>query len=53
MDMQIIMTFVIIGVPAKKFGEDNKVLPKFCDVCPNHDFLYFTDKTKKFSEVLG
>ena len=27
-----------IGVPAKKY-ESNEVLPKFCDVCPNHNFL--------------
>ena len=28
-----------IGVPAKKIWGDNEVLSKFCDVCPNHDFL--------------
>ena len=29
----------VIGVPAKKIWGSNEVLPKFCDVCPNHDFL--------------
>ena len=28
-----------IGVPAKKNMEGNEVFPKFCDVCPNHNFL--------------
>ena len=27
-----------IGVPAKKIL-GNEILPKFCDVCPNHNFL--------------
>ena len=29
----------ITGVPSQKIWEGNKVLPKSCDVCPNHDFL--------------
>ena len=33
--------FAIIGVSAKKNsgGEGDKVLPKFCNICQNHDFL--------------
>ena len=31
--------FALIGVPAKKILGGNEVLPKSCDVCPNHDFL--------------
>ena len=36
-----------IGVPAEKnLKRANTVLPKFCDVCPNHDFpeLYKYEK---------
>ena len=29
----------LIGVPAKKNLGGNEVLPQFCDVCSNHDFL--------------
>ena len=27
-----------IGVLAKKNLEGDEVLPKFCDICPNHNF---------------
>ena len=30
---------ISIGVPAQKIFGGNEVLPKSCDVCPNHDFL--------------
>ena len=35
-----------IGVPAKKIW-GNEVLPKFCDVCPNHNFLPHYGQNKK------
>ena len=36
-----------IGVPAKKIWGAMKFLPKFCDKCPNHDFLVLYGKDKK------
>ena len=49
------MAVRIVGVPTKKNLGSNEILPKFCDACPNHDFqvAYFTDGTKKLSEILG
>ena len=37
--LSFVYTIVVaIAVPAQKFWGGNEVLPKFCDVCPNHDF---------------
>ena len=44
---------LLIGVLTKKIWRGDKVLPKFCDICSNHDFQYFTDRTEKLSEILG
>ena len=37
----------IIAVPAQKILGGNEVLPKFCDVCPNHDFRVHFGYDKK------
>ena len=39
----------IIAVPAQKILGGNEVLPKFCDVCPNHDFIVHFGYDKKMS----
>ena len=36
-----------IAVPAQKNLGGNEVLPKFCDVCPNHDFIVHFGYDKK------
>ena len=36
-----------IAVPAQKKLGGNEVLPKFCDVCPNHDFIVHFGYDKK------
>ena len=36
-----------IAVPAQKILGGNEVLPKFCDVCPNHDFRVHFGYDKK------
>ena len=36
-----------IAVPAQKNLGDNEILPKFCDVCPNHDFIAHFGYDKK------
>ena len=36
-----------IAVPAQKILGGNEVLPKFCDVCPNHDFIVHFGYDKK------
>ena len=33
---------------SRKKMEGNTILPKFCHVCPNHDFLNFPEVRKKF-----
>ena len=39
-------------ISRKKFG-DNKVLPKFRNVCPNFDCLENLDMTRNFVKNLG
>ena len=37
--LSFVYTIVVaIAVPAQKILGGNEFLPKFCDVCPNHDF---------------
>ena len=43
---QILVT-VCIAVPAQKILGGNEVLPKFCDICPNHDFIVHFGYDKK------
>ena len=38
---------ICIGVPAKKNLGCNEVLPKFCDIYPNYDFLAFYGLDKR------
>ena len=41
-----------IDVPAaEKIWVGNTVLPKFCDVFPNYDFLDFTNVRKNLSKI--
>ena len=40
-----------IDVPAEKIWVGSTVLPKFCDVFPNHDFLNFTNVRKNLSKI--
>ena len=40
-------TTTTIAVPAQKIWGGNEVLPKFCDVCPNHDFIVHFGYDKK------
>ena len=35
-------TYMCIAVPAQKNLGGNEVLPKFCDVCSNHDFIVYS-----------
>ena len=48
-----LFTPLLIAVPAQKILGGNEVLPKFCDVCPNHDFIVHFGYDKKMSEILG
>ena len=41
------MKYGIIDVPAQKNLGDNEILPKFCDVCPNHNFIIHYGYDKK------
>ena len=42
-------TIMCIAVPAQKNLGGNEVLPKFYDVCPNHDFIVHFGYEKKLS----
>ena len=46
------LKLVVIGVQAKKIGESNKILPKFCHVCPNLDLLELYKYEKKICQHL-
>ena len=46
--LSFVYTIVVaIAVPAQKILGGNEVLPKFCDVCPNHDFRVHFGYDKK------
>ena len=40
-----------IGVSNEKIWVGNTVLPKFCDIFPNYDFLNFTNVGKNLSQI--